>query len=394
MDTEKLWTKNFLLISSINFLTHIIFYLLMSTIVMYAIEQFHTNQSSAGLVSGVFVLASLIGRIFSAKFLNHFGGKKTLVISLVVFSISMISHLFAMSLLILFILRFIQGVTHGLITTTGSAIVAESIPTSRMGEGIGYYTTAMNIAMAIGPFIGIFLSHHTSFQVIIIVGGIVSIMDLIAGLLIHVQEKDLSENKAEKAGTYHVLNFIEPTALPISMTIFAIALGYSSLLSYISVYTKEIDLVNAGTFYFIAYAVVLILTRPVTGKWFDKYGENIMTYPLLIILAAGFLLLSYANTGFVLLLSAALIGIGYGTVLSNFQAIAIKVSPKNKKALATSTFFIFLDLGVGIGPYLLGKILEMVQFRQLFFLLSMWIVITMGIYYMAHGKKSFKRLEE
>lgn len=219
-------------------------------------------------------------------------------------------------------------------------------------------------------------------------------MDLIAGLLIHVQEKDLSENKAEKAGTYHVLNFIEPTALPISMTIFAIALGYSSLLSYISVYTKEIDLVNAGTFYFIAYAVVLILTRPVTGKWFDKYGENIMTYPLLIILAAGFLLLSYANSGFVLLLSAALIGIGYGTVLSNFQAIAIKVSPKNKKALATSTFFIFLDLGVGIGPYLLGKILEMVQFRQLFFLLSMWIVITMGIYYMAHGKKSFKRLEE
>ena len=36
------------------------------------------------------------------------------------------------------------------------------------------------------------------------------------------------------------------------------------------------------------------------------------------------------------------------------QAIAIKVSPSTKYGLATSTYFIGLDIGIGFGPSFLG----------------------------------------
>ena len=47
----------------------------------------------------------------------------------------------------------------------------------------------------------------------------------------------------------------------------------------------------------MAYAVALLVSRPFTGKWFDKYGENKVTYPLIICLAIGFILLSQAQNG-------------------------------------------------------------------------------------------------
>lgn len=52
-----------------------------------------------------------------------------------------------------------------------------------------------------------------------------------------------------------------------------------------------------------------------------------------------------------LLLSGALLGLGYGTTSSSVQAIAVNASPKHRIGLATSTNFIFQDLGVGIGPF-------------------------------------------
>ena len=138
---------------------------------------------------------------------------------------------------------------------------------------------------------------------------------------------------------------------------------------------------------------MLLSTRPFTGKWFDRFGENIVTYPLLICLALGFLCLSVTENSILFLLAGALIGIGFGTVQSNFQAIAIKQAPSNRKALATSTYFILVDLATGSGPYLLGTLIGFMSFRHLYLTIATWIIVCMGIYYVVHGKKSATKLK-
>ena len=64
--------------------------------------------------------------------------------------------------------------------------------------------------------------------------------------------------------------------------------------------------------------------------------------------------------GWVLLIAGIALGIGYGNLSSCMQAIAIKVSPSNKYGLATSTYFIGLDIGIGFGPSLLGLFTHMI----------------------------------
>lgn len=56
--------------------------------------------------------------------------------------------------------------------------------------------------------------------------------------------------------------------------------------------------------------------------------------------------------------------------------------------LATSTFFIFLDGGLGFGPYILGFIAPAIGFGTLYIVLGLVVLVTAGLYTILHGKKA------
>ena len=130
-----------------------------------------------------------------------------------------------------------------------------------------------------------------------------------------------------------------------------------SVLSFINFYAKEIDLVQTASFFFLVYSLAVLVSRPFTGRLMDIKGANYIMYPAFIVFTAGMLLLSFAHNSLTLLLSGVLIGLGFGNMQSCTQAIAVKLTPLHRMGLATSTFFIFLDAGLGFGPYLLGFII-------------------------------------
>ncbi len=125
----------------------------------------------------------------------------------------------------------------------------------------------------------------------------------------------------------------------------------------------------------------------------DSRGGNSVAYPALVLFAIGMLLLSQAHSSFIFLLAAAFIGLGYGNFQSTTQALAIKVTPPHRMGLANSTYFIFLDLGLGLGPFLLGYLVPVVDFRGLYLSLVALIVIGIFVYYALHGKRDKEILQ-
>ncbi|RKJ36163.1 MFS transporter, partial [Butyricicoccus sp. 1XD8-22] len=63
MNKPKLWTKDFIIVSSVNFLLTLVFYLLIVIIGVYAVDRFQATTSQAGLVTGIFIIGTLIGRL-------------------------------------------------------------------------------------------------------------------------------------------------------------------------------------------------------------------------------------------------------------------------------------------------------------------------------------------
>jgi len=388
MDKPKLWTKNFLIVSTANFFLYFTFYLLMVTITIFATEKFHASPSEAGLASGIFVIGLLISRIFSGRYIDQIGWKKTLYIGFILFLITTCLYVLVNSMGFLLIIRFLNGAAMGIASTATGTIVAKIIPNERRGEGTGYYALSLTVAASIGPFLGMFITQHATFYMNFIVCIIFLAFSFIAVFFIKIPKLKFTKEELKKKKGLSLHNFFEVKAIPISIIACIIALGYSSILTFITTYAKEINLVYVSSFFFIVYAVFVLVSRPFTGRWFDEKGENFVMYPAILLFAMALFLLSQTHNGFSLLLAGALLGLGYGTASSSVQAIAVKASPKHRIGLATSTNFIFQDLGVGIGPFLLGYFVPLIGYRGLYMMMAVVVLVCLLLYYLLHGRKA------
>lgn len=390
LTAQKLWTKDFLIISLVNFFLTLVFFLLMVTIGVYAVSAYGATTSEAGLVTGIFIIGTLVGRLFIGRLIDSIGRRKTLLIGLTFFTATILLYFIDLGVGFLLFTRFVHGLGMGLSSTATGTIVAQVIPGSRKGEGIGYYSMSSTLATAIGPFVGLMMSQYTSFSVIFLTCLIVGLISLASALFVKVPE---SKNPEVVRG-FSLTAFVEPKALPIALIIGVAALSYSSVLSYINFYASELDLVEAASVFFLVYSVAVLLSRPITGRLMDARGANIVMYPAIALFAIGMLVLSQATNAGMLLLAGALIGLGFGNIQSGTQAIAVKAADPHRMGMATSTFFIALDAGLGFGPYLIGLLIPITGFSTLYLLLSGVATLTILLYYFMNGRQERSHLKQ
>ncbi|WP_349305782.1 MFS transporter [Bacillus sp. FJAT-49711] len=152
MNSEKLWTKEFIAVSTINFLATLMFYLLMVTIATYAKNEFHVSTSTAGLVSSIFIIGSLLGRLFAGRYISDIGTKKVFWCGLILLTVASVCYFGIFNTTTLLLNRLFHGIAFGLMGTAAGTIIAQILPGDRKGEGIGYYSLSTILATAIGPF--------------------------------------------------------------------------------------------------------------------------------------------------------------------------------------------------------------------------------------------------
>ncbi|MBQ0140017.1 MAG: MFS transporter [Kurthia sp.] len=383
--STKLWTKDFIMVSTTNFFLYFIHYLLIASMTVFTIEKFHVSTSLSGLAGGIFIIGMLFGRLYGGKSINKVGWKRMLYIG-IIFSLLMILCYFTISSIsMLLVIRFLHGIGFGIASTATATIVSQIIPDKHRGEGTGYYALSTTLASAIGPFFGIYINHHVNFSANFMICLVLIACSLVCAFLLKVPKVTLPK-EIEKG--FHLHSFFEFLALPISVVCLFVGIAYSSVISYINSYAQEINLVTVASFFFIVYSAAILITRPFTGKLFDSKGENYIVYPILVAFIIGLILLSQAHNGFVLLISAVFIGIGFGTFLPSAQAIVVKNSPRHRMGLATSTLYMFADFGTGFGPFLLGIFIPFIGYRNLYLVMAVIVVFASILYYFVHGKKT------
>ena len=388
---EKLFNIGFITITTINFIVFLIYYCFVVITAKFATSELGASPAQAGFAAGIYIIGTLIARLYIGKKLELIGRKQMLRFGAIIYLITTIAYLISTNIIILDTVRFLNGFAYGTISTAANAIVTAYIPKSRNGEGINYYGLSTSLAAAIGPFIGILLLPIVGFKSVIILAIILSILVTVACFLFPVQNIELTDEHRETLNSWALNTFIEYKVLFISIVAFLIGLSYSSVLGFLSIYADNLGLSNAGAFFFVVYALIITLTRPFAGQIFDAKGENAVMYPSFLFLAIGLLTLSYTTTSFMLLLSGALIGLGYGTFMSNGQAVCLKLVEPSKVSIALSTYFIGLDLGLGFGPYALGTVHSFLSYSGIYVLcavLTVAVAILYAIFYKGKDAKA------
>ena len=92
------------------------------------------------------------------------------------------------------------------------------------------------------------------------------------------------------------------------------------------------------------------------------------------------------------MLSAGLIALGYGTLISSAQVIVVKKVDKYRMGMATSTFFLGMDLGMGIGSTITGQLIEWFDFRTMYTILARVVALFFIYYHIVHGRMADKSI--
>lgn len=387
---SPIWTKSFNINFITNFLIYLCMYLLIVIIASYAKSEYNVSDSTAGLVTGLFIIGSLIGRFVTGKYVNKVGPKRILLIGLVFLLVTQLLYFIEGSITLLMFTRLINGIATGITTTATGTIAAYVTPNDRKSEGISLFSLSLVIGAAIGPFLGLLLINTFPIKMLFLICLVCGVVSLLISFFVNLQFKlDTTDTTTQKTKSkkFNINNYIAKEAIPVAIIMLISGLTYSSILTFLQFFAQEINLVTISSYFFIFYAIASLITRPIAGRLMDQKNENVIAYPAFVFLILTFVTLSITNNGWLLILAGLFLGAGYGNISSCMQAIAIKVSPPAKYGIATSTYFIGLDLGVGFGPYVLGFMTSSVSYAQLYAIMAVIVLIAAIIYFFLHGRK-------
>jgi MFS family permease len=388
MNRPRLWTKDFTLISLDNIFIALNMYLLIVSISPYAIERFHSSPSQAGLAAGIFMIGILVARLFTGKWIELIGRAKLFRTGMALCLVTSLLYFAVRGIGSLVVIRILHGASLGIGSTAATVIAADIVPRERRGEGLAYYMLGITLATAIGPFLSVFMTRHGNFDAVFAFCAVSAAVSLAIAFFISIPEISLSNEQLEATKGLRVTSFIEPKAVPIAAVCGIVYFCYSSVLSFLTVYAKEAGMMDAASIFFVVYSAAVLLSRPYAGRLFDSRGENTVMYPAIIIFVIAMFVLGQAHYGYTLLLSAALMGLGLAAVQSTSQAISIRVTPPHRIGLATSTFFVMLDVAIGVGPFVFGLFVPSIGFRGVYAGGAVVALACVLLYYVLHGRRA------
>ncbi|MCX6230339.1 MAG: MFS transporter [Bacteroidetes bacterium] len=385
--TEKLWTRKFILMCIANLLMSLAFYFLIPTLPLFITNVLHGTKLQVGIIFASYTVAALLIRPFTGFAVDSFGRKTIFLISFLAFTLLLGSYALVFTALQLLILRFLHGLSWGSSTTSFSTLVVDIIPSKRRGEGLGFFGLFMTGGMALGPMIGNYIAENDHYQRMFIVAALLSFTGLILAACI--KYPSFEAHPANKNFRWNKL--IEPTSLPVSLIILMVCFSYGSIVVFSSIYAEEIGIKKAGVFFAI-YAIGLAISRFFAGKIFDRRGPHKITFYGLASLFIGLVILSLVKNNYGYLLSAFIIGIGFGIVFPTFQAMVNHIVPLQKIGAANSTFFTSVDLGIGLGAVITGILAELISLTYTFLVWALIILLAMLIFYSYSVKEYDKEL--
>ena len=389
---ERIFTKDFTFIIMANFFIAAVMYGLSTTIAEYA-QGYGATSTLAGVVTGIYTIGGLITRLGASGWMKKFVWKKLTRTFTAAHFAACLLYFAAVNLPLLILVRFLHGLAFGSSASLMLTIGMSKVPKSRYGEGSGYLLMGPALAMAVGPYLSGYVMDNYGGTGGFIMASVCAFLTAAFMWLADYSDVDpgnkkevsgdSGSHKEEKAKGISAL--IEPRVLPVSLCIFLLVIGYSGIISFIRAFGTSEGL-NTSTI-FLIYAVILLIIRPVAGRLQDSKGDNAVAYPGIICQAAGLALLALRPSMVTIVLAAFGAAMGFGNLSACIQAIAVRMTPAERRPYAISTFWICCDGGMGVGPMILGAVVTAGGYRLMYIAAALISLAALPLYYGSWGRK-------
>ncbi len=361
LSEPALWTRPFILLLASNVAFYFGFQLLVASLPLYTVH-LGGGEAVAGLVTGLFTLTAMLVRPLTGWGLDAYGRRSIWRIATIGCLFAVAAQGFAGTLVLLLLLRMVNGVFFGVSTTAGGAVAGDSVPTRRLGEGMGFVAVTMGVSLGVAPPLGLWLAGRGQYGALFVVAAVCTAIALAL-------QWNLGSRRPSRPHTtdarLSLRAMYEPTALFPSVLMLLLITGFGMIMALLALSTKERGIGGVGL-WFTVYAVALTLARSGTGRMSDRWGYRQTAIFGLIFATAGLSLIAAAQNEWMLLTSGVLFGLGFGTTQPSLQAMLVERSPRPRLGAATAMFFFAYDLGMGVGSVVGGVLAGAIGMQSVF----------------------------
>ncbi len=243
----------------------------------------------------------------------------------------------------------------------------------------------MGLAMVVGPWIGLNMARWEALILACWLCTGVAAVGIILSLIMTVPpvigRADGSKPKMGFAAMF------DRAALPFAMVTFFMTFSYAGVSAFLALYARELNLMSAASNFLLCYAIFLMICQTATGNVSTKKARSVV-YPCLLFFTVGLVVLGYTQGSVMMVVSGALIGIGYGSVTPVFKTQIISSVEPHKIGVANSLFFNAMDAGLALGAFVMGMMVAHTGYRMIYLLGALLVVVAGGVYALQMKGKS------
>ncbi|MDZ7729535.1 MAG: MFS transporter [Dehalococcoidia bacterium] len=348
----------------------------------FFIEGLGGRESGIGLLIGISSLTSLAMRPFVGYFVDQKGRKPILLTGMLLFAVNCILYNVVTAPAAVLPLRLLTGASLATVITGASTYIADFAPPERRGEILSYFALSNALGFAIGPalggwiinadvlsdFDGFFTSRfdwiagaHAGDYNFTTMFLVATGLGLVAAAIV-TRMPESRPGPAPEPRRPNMGDFISRAALLPMMVNFGVAVSFAGMVTFLPLFAREHGLENSGNL-FVMYALMVLVMRFTVGRVIDRFSRATIIIPSIVMLVATMVVVATAQNVATLFLAAGMWGAGAGVFQPAMMAFTVDRTPVELRGRAMSTFTMGMDLGISVGSFSLGIVVELLNFR-------------------------------
>ena len=305
-----------------------------------------SDTSGAGLAFGAFAVSALILRPVAGRLADTRGRRPLLVGGALLSALGMLGTAYADSLVLVVLLRLLLGVAEAAFFVAAVAALADLAPPSRMGEAISYNSLGLYLGLAFGPPLGELLVMSAGFTAAWYGAAALS-------LIAAVVASGIKNVRTRSAPTTDHVRLIHWKAVPPALGFFASVLAMGVFFAFGALQAEAVGLTPVSAPLFV-YGLVVVAGRLSLARVMDRFPALLLGAVALAIIAGGLMIMALWSDEIGVVLGAAIFALGVTISTPAFFSAIFATAKPSERGAASGTASVFLDLGIALGPMVLG----------------------------------------
>jgi MFS family permease len=369
---QKILTHDFILAFIAQFALACVFFILLPTLPIY-LSKLGAIETEIGVLIGVFSFSSLVARPFVGRALIKIPEKSIMLMGALLYALTSFAYLVTPPFWPFLVVRVFQGMGYAFFQTASITLIANTSSEAHRGQSLSSFILAFNVGGALAPPVGIFLVDRFGFNLLFLTCLCLSSGAVFLTTKLESRRTALLQESSTGEGFFLSRNAIRPSIIGF-FSLFMLG----TLHAFFPLYATSHGMTNPGLF-FTTTAIILVLGRSFAGKMLDLYSRERIVLPCLIAYTISMTLLAFSKSLPMFIVVAVFWGIGHAFIIPALVVYALERTGAAGPAMAT--FHAITDLGMSVGPMVMGVVLGLTNYPTMFLCLALVSIINLNYFY-------------